>query len=332
MKCFIWFFLLILVIGCHGLRKKTSVEEQLSRIPLEDQKKLETLFHHMMTGDYFACTLFGNKPMTFQEFFEDPWKLPSAGMCNPYCFFYLEEGWQTWVKYKKQFPSSQFIFTKIPSKVGYEFIILINKVVFKKMFDENRDVFEQGLGPQVTVEQVLHDFEEGKKTFSQVLNEHEGLVGLVLGYGREGSLSVFMDDTLRFQIMRKSLHPLTPPCEHEGLVSKATQNTIKLREKTLSRRGVKWHQLTYFQIKDVEDPYEELNKNKNSEEIFYPSWQERIVHILPPNFFSIKGSEELVCLRKEYGEAMQKARETFKTKSFLRGFLEQYCKQEQTNA
>jgi hypothetical protein len=326
MKCFLWLFLLILVAGCHEMQKKTFVEEQLSQVPLEDQKKLEILFHYMMTGDYFACTLFGNKPMTFQEFFEDPWKLPSVGMFNPYCFFYLEEGWQTWVNYKRLFPSSQFIFKKIPSKVGYEFIILINKVAFKKIFDENRDIFEQALGSQVTVEKVLHDFEKGQKTFSQVLNEHEGLVGLVLGYGREGSLLVFRDVALKKQIMKRSLHPLTPSCEHKRLASKATQNTIKLKEKSLFRRGVKWHQLTYFQIKDVEDPYEELNKNKDSEEIFYPSWHERFVHILPPNFFSIRDSEELKHLRKEYDEAMQKARETFKTKSFLRGFLEQYCK------
>jgi hypothetical protein len=236
----------------------------------------------------------------------------------------MDEGWQTWTKYQSLFPSKKFIFTKIPSKVGYEFIILINKEAFEIIFDENKDIFEQAFGPWVTAEQVLHDFEMGNKNFSQVLNEHEGLIGLVLGYGREGSLAAFYDAALKFQILRKSLHPLTPPFEHAKL-SKASQNTMKLREKALCHKGVQWHQLNYFQVTDVKDPYEELNKNKAKEEIFGPAWQERIVEILPPNFFSIKGSEELTFLREDYGEAMQKARETFKNKSFLRGFLEQYC-------
>lgn len=328
------FFSLLLLIcsSCSTSQSKSvkhsfNLDKILSKIPLCDQEKLETLFHHMMTGDYFACTLFGNKPMTFQEFHDDPWKMSSYCMVCPYYYHYMDEGWKTWTKYRSFFPSSKFIFAKIPSKVGYEFIILINKEAFRKMFDANKDIFEQGFGPQVTVEQVLHDFEEGQKPFSQVLNEHEGLVGLVLGYGRKGSLSVFMDAALRFQIMRKSLHPLAPPCEHEKLASKAARNTVKLREKTLFHKGVKWHQLNYFQIADVEDPYEVLNKNKEKEVIFGPAWQERIVDILPPNFFSIKGSEELARLRQEYGETMQTAREIFKTKSFLIGFLEQYCKQ-----
>lgn len=332
-KLLIFLFLWFICLSCstsqsESIKYDFNLNKQLSNIPPCDQQKLEILFHHMMTGDYFACTLFGNKPMTFQEFHDDPWKMPSACMVCPYYYHYMDEGWKTWMKYRSFFPSSKFIFAKIPSKVGYEFIILINKAAFKKMFDANKDVFEQGIGPQVTVDQVLHDFEEGVKTFSQVLSEHEGLVGLTLGYGREGSLSVFMDAALRFQIMRRNLHPLAPQCEHEKLKSKAAQNTIKLREKTLFRKGVKWHQLNYFQIADVEDPYEEVNKCKEREEIFGPSWQEKIVDILPPNFFSIKGSKELTQLRKEYSEAMQTARETFKTKSFLRGFLEQYCKQE----
>lgn len=304
------------------------LEQQLSTIPPCDQQKLERFFHRMMTGDYFASTLFGNKPLTFQEFHEDPWKMSSYWMICPYHNYLMDEGWETWTKHKSLFLSSKFIFSKIPTKSDYEFIILINKVAFKKMFEENRDVFEQALGPQITVEQILNDFEEGKKTFDQILNEHVGLWGLVLGYGRGGSLLVFKDSALRLQIIKRSLYPLAPRCEHEKIASKGMQNAIKFSELNYSRQGVQWHRLTYFQMEDVEDPYDELNKSKNLSEIFCPSWEEQIVDILPPNFYSIKGSEELANLRKEYGEAMQIARETFKTKSFLVGFLEQYCKQE----
>ncbi len=322
MKCFLWFFLLIHAAGCHSLHKKTSFEEPLSKIPIEDQQKLETLFHQMMTGDYFACTLFGNKPLTFQEFFEDPWKLPAAGMFYPHGFFYLEQGWNTWIKYQNQFPSSRFIFKKIPSKVGYEFIILINKLAFSKLFDENKDIFEKVLGPQITQQKILQEFEKGEKPLSQILNEHEGLVGLVLGYGREASLSAFRSHILSNQILRKSLHPLIPSSTHDKLLSKGAQTSLILREKRLCQQGVKWHSIEQI---DVKDPYEELNQNKQKRDYFYPSWQEQFVHILPPNFSCVKNSNETEQLRNDYNQAMALARKTFKTKSFLRGFLEQYC-------
>ena len=67
-------------------------------------------------------------------------------MVNPYNHFFLDEGWKTWIKYQQIFPSQRFIFTKIPSKGGYEFLILINKTAFKKIFEKNRDLFETSLG------------------------------------------------------------------------------------------------------------------------------------------------------------------------------------------
>ncbi|NGX54836.1 MAG: hypothetical protein KR126chlam2_00456 [Chlamydiae bacterium] len=323
---FIVLFILFILSSCYSPDQKIiSLEEQLSKIPVEDQQKLETLFHHMMTGDYFACTLFGNKPMTFQEFHDDPWKLSSHCMACPLYHFYMEEGWKTWVKYRALFPSKNFIFAKIPSKGGYEFIILINRGVFEKMFDANRDIFQQALGSQITAEKIFHDYEEGQVTFGEVLNDHEGLVGLVLGYGREASLCAYRDESVTTQILRKSLHPLSPSNVHDKLPNEVRLG-LTLRAHRLCRKGTLWHQLPCFHVEDAEDPYEELKKNQQMGSFFHPPLQELIVDILPPNFFCIKNAEETDTLKKEYGHAMHVARESFKTKSFLRGFLEQYLK------
>lgn len=331
MKNVIWFFLFVL-IGCNSSHqdKKTALQKCLSKIPLQDQQKLETLFHHMMTGDYFASTLFGNKPMTFQEFHDDPWKLSTYAMVNPYYHFYMDEGWKTWLKYQVQFPSSQFIFTKIPSKVGYEFIILINKTAFRKIFDKNHDLFQKALGSRITVEEIFKNFQGQEKTLAEILNDDEALVGLVLGYGREASSLSYRNHAITTEILRKRLHPLAPPCE-DDMLPKGIQTSLKLREKRISRQGMKWHQLESFDIVDVEDPYTELNKSENLSDFFHPTWQELIIYILPPNFSCIKNSAETEQLRREYGSAMQLAREAFKKKSFLRGFLEQYCKQGQSD-
>jgi len=87
-------FLLFICVGCSSFQNRsttTHLQQQLSKIPFDDQKKLEVLFQQMMTKDYFAGTLFGRKPLTFQEFHDDPWKLSSYAMVNPYHYFYLDE-------------------------------------------------------------------------------------------------------------------------------------------------------------------------------------------------------------------------------------------------
>lgn len=327
MKYLLSFFLLIFVGCSQNPSKMDHLEERISKIPSADQQKLETLFQRMMTGDYFACTLFGNKPMTFQEFHDDPWKLSSYAMVNPYNHFYLDEGWKTWVKYRDFFPSERFIFTKLPSILdGYDLLLLINKAAFKNMFNANRDLFEEALGSNITAEKIFQNFEGKQKTFDQVLNSHEGLVGLVLGYGRKGSMQAYHDWALMRQILRNSLYPLSPSME-ENKLPRSLQISLKFQEKKLIQRGTKWHQL-HFDVEPAKDPYAELNKNNQTHEFLLPPWQEIITHILPPNFSCIKGSIEAVELKEEYSHAMQIARETFKTKSFLRGFLEQYCEQE----
>ncbi len=208
MKYFILLFLFI-VSGCYSpSQKKRSIVDRISSIPVEDQQKMEILFQKMMTGDYFAGTLFGNKPMTFQEFHEDPWKLSSYAMVYPYNHFFLDEGWQSWIKYRSLFPSKHYIFTKIPSKGGYEFLILINRTAFITNFETNQDLFVQVLGSDITVEQIFQDFESQQMTFEKVLNDHEGLVGLVLGYGREGSVKVFQQCALELQILRNARNRL----------------------------------------------------------------------------------------------------------------------------
>lgn len=324
MKCFFW--LLFIFSSCHlSDQKNKPLEVRLSLIPIEDQQKLEILFQRMMTGDYFAGTLFGSKPVTFQEFHDDPWKLSSYAMVNAYNHFFLDEGWTIWHKYQHIFPSQHFIFTKIPSKGGYEFLILINKIAFKKVFETHRDLFEKALGTLITLEKIFQDFESQQKTFEQVLNDHEGLVGLVLGYGREGSMEVFKHCALERQILSTTLYPLSPPIDNQKL-PRNILNSLKWREKKLSQQGVKWNRFVNHIVDASQDPYAELCKSSEQSEFLFPSWQEQIFYILPPNFTIVKGSEEAKQLKKEYNVTMQIARETFKTKSFFRGFLEQYCK------
>ncbi len=334
MHCVIHFLLLISLVaalfGCSSSldqNEEKQVERQTAKIPLEDQKKLEILFQHMMTNDYFACTLVGNKPLTFQEFYSDPWKISSQAMGNLANHVYLDEGWEVWVKYRELFPTENFIFNKIPSSTnGYDFLILINKAAFRKMYHANQDLFQEVLGPDATAERLLTDFEEGKKSFSKLIEKHEGLTGLVLGYGREGSLQVHRDWVLKTEILKENLHPLSPPMQEDKL-SGSFLIAIKFHEKRLAYQGVKWHQVHTYQDDPSPDPCVELMKNNQMHIFLLPTWQENVVHILPPNFSVVKGSQEASILKEEYAHAMEIARKEFHERSFLLGFLKNFCKQ-----
>lgn len=323
MKSFVYFLFTLLIVV--SLSSGEMIDNKVSLIPLEDQKKLDILFHHMMTGDYFSCTLFGNKPMTFQEFQADPWKILSRHMLNPYYFFYLENGWKAWEKYKHSFPSKNFIFTTIPSKAGYRFIILINKPAFAQVFGDNQDIFQKALGQTITAEQILQSFEDGQKTFEEVLKDHEGLVGLVLGYGRDNSMRVYRSEALKLRLLMQNLHPLALHSKREELPNKI-QNVLRVRTIKLLQKGTKWNQiLQYNDIKvDKKDICKELINLSNQSEffrkegIYFPSYLEA------PNFSCIKDSMETKQLKQAYGEAMKKAARACKQSSFLKAFLEQY--------
>jgi hypothetical protein len=317
-------FFFIILVSCSSSHEKI-IEKKIATIPLEDKKKLEALFQQMMTGDYFPCTLFGNKPITFQEFQSDPWKISSQYMLNPYSFFYLEVGWETWEKYKPIFPSKRFIFTIVPCKVGYQFIILINRPAFEEIFQKNQDIFQNALGPKITSDKILKEFEAGQKTFEEILNNHEGLVGLVLGYGRENSMKTYRSDALQLQLLKKSFHPLTSASLYKELPKK-TQNFLKVKEKKILTKGTKWHQILQYndvQI-DKKDICNELTKLSNNLEFFRLEGDYFPYYLESPNFSCIKDSKESNQLKKEYGDAMKKARKAFKQTSFLQGFLEQY--------
>ncbi len=103
----------------------------------------------------------------------------------------------------------------------------------------------------------------------------------------------------------------------EKKLQKNFLTSLKWQEKKCIQRRMKWHQLLGYDVEPSHDPYTELYKGNQQCEFLLPTWQERIFHILPPNFTVVKGSDSAQELKNEYEVALQIARETFKQRENL---------------
>ncbi len=106
--------------------------------------------------------------------------LEPAKSSNPILFiqsfllhnFRMQMGWKTWVKYRDHFAQSSFVLRaeKSPWIENGILILLLNKKKIDEVIDANRDLFLETL------------------RIEEVVQQHEGLLGILLGYGRNNSM------------------------------------------------------------------------------------------------------------------------------------------------
>lgn len=80
-----------------------------------------------------------------------------------------------------------FIFNERPSHEGVA-IYFINNPIFQSTVRENIDVFKKELGDSITAEGLLNAIESQEKPLMELIHFHEGILGILLGYGRHNAL------------------------------------------------------------------------------------------------------------------------------------------------
>ena len=150
------------------LANDTIVKHQLAQMPNEDRKNLSAFLEKGLTHGCFPYTIFGDKPVSFEV----------------YGLLEAQMGKKLWQQYHQLFQINEFIikFQKSEIKNNY-FVYLINKKNFLATVDEHLDLFKNILGPEVGSERLLHAISQEQVTFEEVLNNNEGLKGLLLGFG-----------------------------------------------------------------------------------------------------------------------------------------------------
>lgn len=187
MSLFFLFFSIFVFVFDNTVLAKEAGKEELSKsieevIPQDDRDKLEYFFWNLVACNHFGYTLFGDKPISLAGYFcKTPLGNILLGQLPADEFPQLLSIWQ---KYAVNFPSKRFILIDEPqSNPDLREFVIINKAAFIKTVDENIMLFKKILGKNISARKLLNQLEQPNANLHTILHSHEGLLGILLGYG-----------------------------------------------------------------------------------------------------------------------------------------------------
>lgn len=160
-------------------------EDRILSLPKKDIKRLQEMMHVLFAEDSFAYTILGSKPMSWACY-----KKPFLGRSFQNFFSKynrkMDLGWKTWQKYRHLFPHA-FFWSEEDQASDWISIILVNEKIFDEIIIKNKKDFQVALNrEEINGSQLL---EEAKHTnfINKILKNHQALIGILLGYGRDNS-------------------------------------------------------------------------------------------------------------------------------------------------
>ncbi len=198
----IYFFILIacfvLCFWIYDREKIVTISIQNSQekvihlsMPKKDRDRLDFLFRKLVSQECFGYTMLGNKPVSFGAYI----KVFKCSKYSPRPIFFenlkIYLGWKTWEKYEKQLPFSRFTIRRELNPLVLDkdvrLIFLVDKIKAQRTIEAHRTDFVEILGENTSIETLL----EKKTLFSKGLKKHEGLLGILLGYGAANSWAFY---------------------------------------------------------------------------------------------------------------------------------------------
>lgn len=159
----------------------------------KDRIVLEPFFKMLLSEETLGYVLLEEKSIAFLSY------IPNLSWAHPFRSLFclrtylspknqiLKKGWNAWTKYENGV-SDEFLFAKETSIHNplSVWVFVIHKNLFCKTINENKFDFERILDRKITGEEL---FEEAKRKplFSKVLKRNEGLLGILLGFGKNNS-------------------------------------------------------------------------------------------------------------------------------------------------
>jgi len=188
-------FLCLLFFGWeYSQQRKTSVQflDQNGRLhvlslPVKDKKKLCNLMRLLFAEDSFAYTLLGSKPISWACYIEPLPFIGLAHFCDSWKKYHrtLRLGWKAWEKYRHLFPSTHFWKESSKRHPGWVSIVIANEECLNGVITAHKKDFLEVLNREVDGHQLLDT--KDRSLMDDILNGHQALIGIVLGYGRDNS-------------------------------------------------------------------------------------------------------------------------------------------------
>jgi len=189
-------------------------EDAFQEITEEEKAHIEYVFDYLFKFDEFSYTLYGDKPLSFEHInTSNVNHLSLIRYCALFSYKkpvnFLEVSWNIW---KSKFGNIKFknylFFDK--ENTHYKTIILINKQAFYRVYEKNKNLFKEVLGHYITADMLLKRLTSHELNLMEALNHHQGLLGILLGYGTHNSLLFYNKKLLFHEIESKKLQGINP--------------------------------------------------------------------------------------------------------------------------
>lgn len=169
-------------ISLHYLDSEGSTHTLI--LPIKDKKKLFSLMQKLFAEDSFAYTILGTKPVSWVTY----QNLSFAPLFNSSSEYrILSEGWKTWEKYQHLFPSAHLWAESLECYPNLISILIVNKKQFNVVVNNHKKDFENVLQREIIDGFQLLKEAKNCSLMHDVLKEHQALLGIVLGYGRDNA-------------------------------------------------------------------------------------------------------------------------------------------------
>jgi hypothetical protein len=208
-------FLLFVFIAFAEHKLAASVE-CLASVPDNERKELSRFFEEIIFKDSFGYTIFGDKPISFATYNVGKYIRHS----DNYSSLIIERGEELWRKYAAILQSKNFVF-KFQSfaNIGRHEIYLINKKAVQEIAMKHLESFKKILGNDFTPEKLIQELECPATKIQDILHEHEGLFGILLGYGYKNAFAFQRKYELIASIQNILLHPLHLSTDQENILN-----------------------------------------------------------------------------------------------------------------
>ena len=141
----------------------------------------------------FGYTIFGEKPMSldainFEPSLTDDYLEEVYRKLALWCYK-KKDGWNVWKKHFQDDSLSGFSFISYPYLKHPEVIhiAIINHKLFLNVVENNLTEFQKVLNKKINPNEILEGYVKCEKEIFEPIKNHDGLLGILLGYGKENA-------------------------------------------------------------------------------------------------------------------------------------------------
>ena len=205
--------LMLLFISAAFSIDKEIILKKIEKLNLEEKKDLTNFFRICCCSSDFGYTIFGEKPMSLEGLFLDRPKFEDIDEYKDnewvVCEYRMKEGWEVWTKHFQDVQLSGFslIFYPVPSYPELLHFAIINHKMFVDVVEKNLNEFQKVLNRKISSKEILKEYIKGEGKVFEIVKNHDGLLGVLLGYGKENSFKYMKGEKLSYSIDLSTIKP-----------------------------------------------------------------------------------------------------------------------------